>query len=136
MTQKVHSHKKRKDSLKTPVEPVFFLCNGKSGNYNDPVHASLYKIKKEQKLCNSLKSKNYLHSLYWLENAWWELLKLLTVTVFFLFVIHCMPGWTGTSHGVTKKEAQKDQSIQEIDQSKEPTHNRCLLILHLKSFRS
>ena len=72
MTQKVHSHKERKDSLKTRVEPVFYLC------------------------------------------------------------IHFMPGWTATSHEVKKKEAQKDQS----SVSKEPTYNRCLLILHFKPFRS
>ena len=124
MTQKVHSHKERKDSLKTRVEPVFYLCNGKSKNYKDPLYASLHKKKKRAET---------LHSLCWLENAWWELLKFLTVTIFFFKIgIHFMPGWTATSHEVKKKEAQKDQS----SVSKEPTYNRCLLILHFKPFRS
>ena len=35
--------------------------------------------------------------------------------IFFLIGIHTMQGWTATTrHGVTRKEAQKDYSIQEI----------------------
>ena len=48
-----------------------------------------------------------------------------------------MQGWTATTrHGVTKKKEHKKIKAYMISLYKEPTVNRCLLILDLKPLRS
>ena len=57
-------------------------------------------------------------------------LQISLVKHIFSIDIHSMQGWTATgNHGVTKKRSTKRKSLE-----KDPTVNRCLLVLDLKSY--
>ena len=47
MTQKMHNHKKRKDSLRRRWNQSGFFCNGSSKDYEDTFHGGLHVINKK-----------------------------------------------------------------------------------------